>query len=422
MSGKKIQDNSSYAKIINLASSVEALAHLYRNIPKLKEQYPELQKTFDELATKQSWMDAAYIPDRFNDRFSSSGWIAYESLPIDTAKEAIRIHDESGIIEADNYLANAYDEKFLTCASRGFHSPKAFSSRLRLINLAKTDYLEERYHACIPLLLSLLDGIVNDVTKSVGFFAGSADLTAWDSVAAHSSGLQALTSLLSKGRGITTEDKITIPYRNGILHGRDLAFDNKIVAAKCWAALFAIKDWADAICEGKKNKIIEKELSWSELTERKIKREQINKLFEDWTPRQPNQLNHFPITDSSDAIPKDTPEHALWRFLDNWKNNRYGLMADLLLHCQNAPRGKCAGSVKDDYSKLKLTSFEIVSTIDETPSSSRFKVTLHFPENNTDSTISLFYLDSEGYNYVRSCDDGQWRVLQASFSKILFPQ
>ena len=117
MSGKKIQDNSSYAKIINLASSVEALAHLYRNIPKLKEQYPELQNTFDELATKQSWMDAAYIPDRFNYRFSSSGWIAYESLPIDTAKEAIRIHDESGIIEADNYLANAYDEKFLTCAS-----------------------------------------------------------------------------------------------------------------------------------------------------------------------------------------------------------------------------------------------------------------------------------------------------------------
>jgi hypothetical protein len=42
-------------------------------------------------------------------------------------------------------------------------------------------------------------------------------------------------------------------YRHGILHGRDINYANKTVAAKCWAALFALNDWARAVKDGKKN-------------------------------------------------------------------------------------------------------------------------------------------------------------------------
>lgn len=36
---------------------------------------------------------------------------------------------------------------------------------------------------------------------------------------------------------------IYFPYRNGILHGRDLAYGNEIVSSKCIVMLFAIRDW-----------------------------------------------------------------------------------------------------------------------------------------------------------------------------------
>lgn len=71
-------------------------------------------------------------------------------------------------------------------------------------------------------------------------------MTAWDSIAAHETGLQTIASLFSESRNKTNDEVITLPYRNGILHGRELAFDNKLVAAKVWATLFAIKDWSVA--------------------------------------------------------------------------------------------------------------------------------------------------------------------------------
>ena len=124
--------------------------------------------------------------------------------------------------------------------------------RIRLAKLAQDDYLSGRYHACIPLLLSLLDGLVNDVSNHVGFFAANVDLTAWDCIAAHETGLKALAAILSESRKKTNEKSICVPYRHGILHGRELAFDNKVVAAKCWAAMFAARDWAAALDDGKK--------------------------------------------------------------------------------------------------------------------------------------------------------------------------
>lgn len=96
--------------------------------------------------------------------------------------------------------------------------------------------MEGRYHACVPLLLSLLDGVVDDTSGRVGFFAKGSDLVVRDSIAAHETGLTVLAEIMTKTRRKTNENPCSIPYRNGILHGKELAFDNKIVAAKCWAA------------------------------------------------------------------------------------------------------------------------------------------------------------------------------------------
>lgn len=44
--------------------------------------------------------------------------------------------------------------------------------------------------------------------------------------------------------------QIDMPYRHGIMHGMDLGYDNKIVAAKTWATLFSLRDWAIKVEKG----------------------------------------------------------------------------------------------------------------------------------------------------------------------------
>jgi len=106
-----------------------------------------------------------------------------------------------------------------------------FQPRAWLIYKALDDYLAERYHACVPVVLMMIDGFVNDLEQK-GFFATNIDLTVWDTIAAHDSGLNTLTTIFGKSRTKTTSEEINSPYRNGILHGRDLGYDNRKVAAK----------------------------------------------------------------------------------------------------------------------------------------------------------------------------------------------
>jgi hypothetical protein len=55
---------------------------------------------------------------------------------------------------------------------------------------ALVDYEQERYHACVPVVLALLDGLVNELyEKRRGFFAEGVDLT-HGFYSAHSRGLQ----------------------------------------------------------------------------------------------------------------------------------------------------------------------------------------------------------------------------------------
>ncbi len=57
-------------------------------------------------------------------------------------------------------------------------------------------------------------------------------------------GLPDLVKLMALPRRHTTAGRIDVPYRHGILHGLDLGYGNRLVAAKAWAALFSLRDWA----------------------------------------------------------------------------------------------------------------------------------------------------------------------------------
>jgi len=420
----KIIDNPTSKEMLEQFQAFDGFEALYRAIPFSRKLFPNANSVFKSFSEIKEQATILQLPDKFNEIFSSQGWIAYESMNAEIMKKSIYIYESEGIEKAEIFLASSYDSETLKWGVQWFNGHPEFRRRIRLANLAREDYLAARYHACIPLLLSLLDGLVNDVSKHVGFFAEKVDLTAWDSIAAHETGLQSIAKVMTLGRNKTNEEDISIPYRNGILHGRELAFDNQLVAAKCWAALFATRDWAVAISDGKKTPKPKEKTSWKELLSTLAKNGRNRKLLEEWKPRTSEECKHLPHTGFSNRLPSNTPEKTVAIFIDNWLNQRYGLIGEALLYYTDTSKGKKAGLAKEDFSRYVPTSFKILRVEDQAAAVSHVIVEVTFDNESQKHTkelsIRTIYQDMENNPLIRSVNGGDWKILQNSFSEVIY--
>ncbi len=420
----KIADNPTAKEFIEQIKAFDSFEALYRVIPFSKKLFPKLDSVFTDFSKLKKQASILLIPDEFNKLFSQHGWIAYESMNLDVMNSAIDLHESEGLERAEEYLADSYNEETLKWGILRFNGNSDFRKRIRLMELAQEDYLSGRHHGCVPLLLSLLDGLVNDVSKHVGFFAENIDLTAWDCIAAHETGLQTLASILTKGRNKTNEDPISIPFRNGILHGRELAFDNKIVAAKCWAALFAARDWAGALDDGKKEPKPKEEVSWKQIFAQMSETSRMKKAIEEWQPRITEDVPYLPFEGDISNLPKNSPEHAVGVFLDHWCNKRFGPIADMLLYFTDTPKGKKAGLARQDFGKHLPTSFKILSVDDQAAAVTQVIAELYFEVDSQtvikEVTVRAIYQDLENNPYARSMSNGHWRIVQNSFADIIY--
>jgi len=421
---KKIINNPTSAELLKQFAAFDSLEALYKTFPLARKTFPKMEDAFNEFNKIKEQAEILEVPDQFNERFTDLGWIAYESMNMEMMQKAIKNYDAEGKCAAEQFLADSYDEDTLKWGILRFNGNRDFRKRIRLVELAREDYLAGRYHACIPLLLSLLDGLVNDVSKHVGFFAENVDLTAWDCIAAHETGLQTLASILTKGRNKTNEDTITIPYRNGILHGRELAFDNKIVAAKCWAALFAARDWAGSLDDGKKEPKPKGEVSWDQLFKQISKTNLMKKSIEEWKPRISEEIPYLPFEGDISGLPENTPEYAVAAFLDHWCNKRFGLIADALLYFTDTPKGKKAGMARQDFAKHVPVSFKVLGIDDQAAAVTHVIAELRFEvdgqEKLKEVSVRAIYQDLESNPSVWSMLNGHWRVLQNSFTDIIY--
>lgn len=420
----KIIDNPSTRELLDQIRAMESFESLYRLVPWANRLCPKLSKIFSDFTEIKRQAETLLLPDRFNELFALLGWIAYESLNLDVMKRAIETAETAGVEHAEEFLADHYNEETLKWGILRFNGHPDFRKRLRLVELAKDDYLAERYHACIPLLISLTDGLVNDVSKHVGLFAENSDMTAWDSIAAHETGLQSLAKLLGRGRNKTNEDEITIPFRHGILHGRELAFDNKVVASKCWSTLFAVRDWAGSIADGKKHPKPKEQVSWSVLLKQLAENARTKQLLEQWQPRTLKELAHLSSFSSAMHLPEDSSERAVADFVENWSKKRYGKMADSLLDFVGTPPGKKAGQVKRDFGHIDLLSYEIKAVEDKAASVSHVQVHLEFSTQSEfqieELWVRAIYQDRENNPLIRGEKGGSWKIIQNGFSEVIY--
>lgn len=419
MSEPKISDIPSIQETLKQAQGLVAIKRILPFVsPVLKILGVDADKIKTDLemadSLAQQAQELANLPDQFNDYFSERGWIIYESLSLEVAKKAISIADTGDIDAAEQVLVDYFTPDIVRFWLNQMKGVKAFQPRFRLAQLALKDYEEERYHACIPVILALMDGLVNELNNGRGFFSDTTELEAWDSISAHKRGLVELGNIFRKGRNKTRTEQITIPYRNGILHGTDLGYNNKIVAAKTWAALFAVRDWA---IKAEGNRLEEPppqpKPSILEALNQYGKNQETKQKVQEWKPRL-FENQQFDSEDSSD-YDDNTPERKLVEFLELWKSKNYGHMA----RCVQVKRGVSPGAmpkrIREVLGDAELVSFQLNQITDTAAAVTEIVVTLQYTFNEAqkekEHKFRLLYLNDEGKGEVRSEEGHKWYVL-----------
>lgn len=424
MSESQIKDIPQFKTLLNEMKGMKSLTAI---MPLLKPilrflsvDAEQIEKSLEDIGKlEQAVQELSTIPDKFNDLFSVHGWIIYDCMNLEVVKAAIAKGEAGDIAGAETDLIDYYSVENVRWQLQMMAGVQAFRSRLELAEKALIDYQEERYHACIPVVLSLLDGLVNELhEKRRGFFAEGVDLQAWDSIAAHSKGLNTIAKIFNKGRYKTTIDPILIPYRNGILHGMDLGYSNRTVAAKTWAVLFATRDWAIKAEHGQlEAQPEEPKPTLGSLIQQIRENEEYKTQLAEWKPRSVCFDLDMPRSGDFSIFPEGTPEQKLAEFLNYWMKCNYGHMAQ----CLSAMFGKyetanqVVSRIREIYASRTLKQFRFESSEDKAPAITQIKVRLWCEENDNPTeeeiVVRLLCENTSGEPIIRNKPDSRWGVV-----------
>jgi hypothetical protein len=392
------------------------------DVKKLKETLAAM----DEV--RQQMDEHVHKLDRFNELFAERGWISYERLDSEVSSAAVAKAEEGDWEGAESVLVNHFTPEQVRFGLMTMNAVEAFRPRMQLAEKALEDYAAARYHACVPVVLALLDGMINEVHQKArgvrrGISAEGVDLGAWDSIAAHNSGLNQLVKVFQTGRRRTTVDPITLPYRNGIMHGIDLGYDNKIVAAKVWAALFAAREWAVRAERGQHEAPPPKpELTLRETLTGLVESARRYKAVQDaaardaeWQPRSVRVGVEIPRNGEPEEYGEDTPERKLAEYFAYWGKRNYGHMARCIGDLWGPPRNKAAAAVREEFRDKKLVSYQFLELKQQAHSLVVLTVGIQFEVNGSIADLKhefrMVYEGEDGMPALPGLGPAEWKVI-----------
>lgn len=426
----EIRDIKSFRE---LESEMNAVSNLKDALPVLKPALKAIGADVDRIgdsfeeedinALQQATNEIMTLPDRFNDQFASEGWIFYDMMEFETTKEAVEKAEAGNMEAAEATLVEYYDMGTIEKHLNWMKEADAFMPRIGLAQKALEDYAEERYHASIPVVFSIMDGMVVDAhwearNQPTGMFFGDPDLRAWDSMTAHINGLERLKPVLNETRIDLETDDIKNPFRHGIVHGRDLGYDNKIVAAKTWAALFAVREWVVKAEKDELDKPDEEEEP--SLLEKIEKNQKTKQYLREWESREVSVGAEIPVQGTSDEYEKGTPEQALVQFLEWWMDCNWGYMTNYLRDTDGMADVEL---IKQQFSTTELQSFSLIE-VDDKPAAADVTVKLEYERFGQEETgtakVRLVRSDEEGEAVIRGHGEADW--VMHNWMPLLSPQ
>ena len=407
----------------------------------LKHLVPSLESTISSLQDQVAQINAALDNSKIIDRhLIKQGWFIHDLYSMDiitTISEKCKIKDYQsaeevlcdfwlddlgGFNQINLHMKNVqFDIKFdprsdkrIRQQSKNIHVAKSGSESKYeedyeknnmysdMIWKAYQSVRNERYSECVLLLLPVIDGITSKFFVDLGndkgtIFASKTRQKITDetkkALKLIAPNLWEVLNVIGENRGSYNAEEITIPYRNGIVHGMDTNFDNKFTACKCWSLLFGIHRVTKMIREFKDVKTVKNKTQIQQMAES----HQIEKDLTTFRSR-----TKLKITDDGNFetqnFDEKSPEYALQKFLIAWKQRNYKQMAILtsdvtrsmnIIERQRKTLASSIKEIKKDMSKYDLVSCCYTEEIDEALSMTTISCDLKFDVKNYDDEFSV---------------------------------
>lgn len=290
--------------------------------------------------------------DRFYELLGNRHWIFHDSLNLERVKALLDLEPD----EAERGLIEMYrDPEWFRFMQMGLRRFPAMQDRMDLVEKAARDYSEDRFYACVLVLLTVMDGFVNDLdpARRRGLHTRDADeLAAWDTVVGHHMGLTNAHSTFTRGTYKTSTEPLYELQRHGIVHGMLVNYNNIIVATKAWNRLFAVADWATSI--EKKNKPKEPDPSWREIIRQIGRNDAAKKALAEWKPRK------LHADDPSFGVEEVCARAE--SYLDAWRRQNYGVMGTSISPrlAEETPN-TTAGMIRSEFEAWQLDDYTFIA-------------------------------------------------------------
>jgi hypothetical protein len=374
-----------------LDREVSALNNLRPLLPrKVRQQMAALREELDALVSTIDDFYAALGP---------RNWIFHDSLNVESVRSLLE--DSETDDEAEARLIAMYDDAAISFGTTRMRRFEVMRPRLDLLDRARKDHLEGRYYASVLVLLSVMDGFVNDVVQNPrrGLHAREPDeLTAWDSVVGHHMGLAHAHKNFRKSFRRLQTDEVSDLFRHGIVHGMLTGYDNERVSAKAWNRLFALGDWADSHTRAQEPDTPQSGLRevLSDIARGSRRRRELDA----WEPHE------HPLADD-DGHPLTA---TATQFLKAWKNRQYGPIAEFFYTPQQTDSpGRRAGLARDLYDDTRLVDFSLRKRTHIAASVAIVTADLTFGDTVETCELRWLHLDDNDRTALEG-EPGSWRL------------
>lgn len=375
----------------------------------------EQKKQIDELKNELHHLQE--IPKKFHLNFTEQAWCMYDWMSLSLMENANKAYEENGLDAGERVLIDFYKDPE-EIKTRFFQlKVGTLANRFDYIRSAFEDHFAGNYKVSVLEFLIHIDGVVNEFTKEHGFFAKGTDVTAWDCLVGCDESLSKVQKIISKKREKTCYDEIRIPYRNGILHGRDLNYANEYVSCKCVSLLFAVANWMKMKeTESKRQEKYEEEtkpVTFSDIINR-IKENSIDKEYiASWKRRTVTVGTDVPKTPEIDDCSEYPYLVPIVNMFAEWKSKNYGHLAKTLKKVFRK-KGTEIIKCKEMFGRKEFVSFELIEVEEQACALTKIVVLANWKVNEESHSKQLIfgscYENKKGKTASPWRHNGEWTL------------
>lgn len=393
---ESINDLPSIKELRSSVAGFKLLGWLLWN-SEIRETTRGISEDIDELVS---------LVDDFYRLLGSRNWVFSNALDLERMRAVVSMPTaEDAERELIEYLKEKGTLHWMISRMNRFPDMRP---RMTLLEKAEEDFLAGRYYSSVLVTVSVMDGFMNDASKSdgrKGLHARTAEeLHSANCVATVWDGLPSVQKTFTRSVCARKDEPFYEVCRHGIMHGMIIDYDNDVVASKAWCMLFGVGDWADSKAkehekgEEEPQSLLQVLKDHSEVQKRIA---ESSKRLEVWKEHRV-ELEH-PVGPDEEIV------RSCVGFLEARKEKNYGVLGSFFPNITNRTSSTQAGEAREYYSPHPIEEYKI-EEIDR-PAAARATARVRFSLSNESWTVSIRFSRFNGADSAAEWEPGEWKVL-----------